>query len=74
MKANPIADRNTISGKCARSAGQSRLRCGQTNGNRIRKVPNQRIVVSVIGGTWLPTWRASTIFPAQNSAVRLSSR
>ena len=37
MKANPIADSSTISGRWARSAGQSRLRCGQANGKQDQK-------------------------------------
>ncbi len=74
LKAKPTADNSSISGRAPRSFGQSRFRCGQANGNRIRNTPNQRIVVSVTGGTWLPTCRASTILAAQNSDVRLSSK
>ena len=50
-----MADSATINGRRARSAGQSRFRCGQANGISIRKAPIQRTQDSVIGGTWPAT-------------------
>ena len=74
MKAKPVAESSSSSGSFARSAGQSRFRCGQANGSTIANAPIQRTQDSVIGGTWPATKRASTMLPAQNSEVRLSSR
>ena len=46
----------TASSADARAAPASRcFRCGQANGSRIRKVPNQRTQDSVSGGTWPAT-------------------
>ncbi|MGY3237917.1 hypothetical protein ACVMAJ_004807 [Bradyrhizobium sp. USDA 4448] len=74
LKAKPTSDRNSISGRLFRNAGQSRFRCGHENGSRIRNTPNQRIVVTVSGGTCAPTWRAITMLPAQNNELRLNSK
>jgi hypothetical protein len=74
LKAKPVADSTSISGSLARSAGQSAFRCGHANGSSMAKAPIQRTQDSVIGGTWPATKRASTMLPAQNSEVRLSSR
>lgn len=72
--AKPVADSTTISGSRARNAGQSRGRCGHANGSSIKNAPIHLTQDSVIGGTWPATWRPSTMLPAQNSEVRLSSR
>jgi hypothetical protein len=53
--AKPVADNSIISGSCARSAGQSRLKCVRANGHRIRYTPIHRMQDSVIGGTWPAT-------------------
>src|SRR6266567_2625789 len=74
LMANPVADSTTSGGSRARNAGQSRLRCGQANGSSMRNAPIHLTHDSVNGGTWPATWRASTILPAQNSAVRLNNR
>jgi hypothetical protein len=53
--AKPVADSSTSSGRRARKAGQSRLRCGTANGSSMKNAPIQRTQDSVIGGTWPAT-------------------
>ena len=55
LMANPVADSTIISGRCARSAGQSRLRCGQANGSSTKNAPIHLTQDNVIGGTWPAT-------------------
>jgi hypothetical protein len=49
--ANPVADSTTNNGSFARSAGQSRFRCGQANGSSMRNAPIHLTQDSVSGGT-----------------------
>jgi hypothetical protein len=55
LKAKPVADNSTINGRLARRAGQSRFKCGQANGSRMRKTPIHLMQDKVNGGTWPAT-------------------
>ena len=55
LKAKPVAESPTISGSRARSAGQSRSRCGFANGSSMTNTPIHLTQDSVIGGTWPAT-------------------
>ena len=49
-----VADSTAISGSRARSAGQSRCKCGFANGSSVKNAPVQRTQDSVDGGKWPP--------------------
>jgi hypothetical protein len=53
--AKPVADSPIMSGSLARSAGQSRARCGHANGSSVKKAPIHLTQDMVIGGTWPAT-------------------
>ena len=70
----PVTESRIIMPSRSRIAGQSRTRWLQANGRMIRNAPLQRRNDSVTGGICPAAKRPTMALPAQNSAVRLSSR
>ena len=70
----PVTEIITITPSRPRIALQSRTRCFQANGSRIRNASDQRRNDSVTGGMWPAASRPTMALPAQHIVVIESSR